>query len=176
MSHAYTFFMHTFFLLFPFSKHVLCFLLFFLSLSQIDYVMAPKQCKSTPAWNPHQGSKSSSSSNPPVPFHIRFRDEKAKTNFADTPLPKVIRTQGWESLLKRPTRCPIMFIQEFYSNIHDIDTSVPQFVTTFRGTHIVVTLDLISELLHVPRVAHHDYPGYDQLRTMSIDELISHFC
>ena len=42
-----------------------------------------------------------------------------------------------------------MFIQEFYSNIHDIDTSVPQFVTTFRGTRIIVTLDLIFEVLHV---------------------------
>ena len=32
-----------------------------------------------------------------------------------------------------------MIIQEFYSNIHGIDTDVPQFVTTFRGTRILVT-------------------------------------
>ena len=69
-----------------------------------------------------------------------------------------------------------MFIQEFYSNIHGIDTSVPQFVTTFKGTRIVVTLDLISEVLHVPKVAHPNYPGYDCLRTVSRDKLISHFC
>ena len=69
-----------------------------------------------------------------------------------------------------------MFIQEFYSNIHSIDTFVPWFVTTFRGTHIIVTLDLISEALHVPRVSHPDYPGYDRLQTVSRDELLSHFC
>ena len=55
--------------------------------------------------------------------------------------------------------CPVMLIQEFYSNIHDIDTFVPQFVSTFRGTRIVVTMDLISEVLHVPRVAHPNYLG-----------------
>jgi len=49
-----------------------------------------------------------------------------------------------------------MFIQEFYSNTHGIDTSVPQFVTTFKGTRIVVTLNLIFEVLHVPRVMHLD--------------------
>ena len=69
-----------------------------------------------------------------------------------------------------------MFIQEFYSNIHGIDTAVPQFVTTFRGTHIVVTLHLIFEVLRVLRVAHPDYPGYNRLRTISRDELIFHFC
>ena len=69
-----------------------------------------------------------------------------------------------------------MFIQEFYSNIHDIDTSVPQFATTFRGTHIVVTSDLISEKLHVSRVSHPDYSGCQHLRIVSKDKLLSHFC
>ena len=46
-------------------------------------------------------------------------------------------------------RCPVMFIQEFYSNIHGIDTFVPQFVFTFRGTRIVVTPDLIFEVLYI---------------------------
>ena len=64
-----------------------------------------------------------------------------------------------------------MFIQEFYSNIHNIDTSMPQFVSTFRGTHIVVTPDLISEVLRIPRVAHLDYPGCKHLRVMSRDDL-----
>ena len=155
--------------------------------------MTPKQCKSIPARNPLQGFRSSSSFDPPVPFHIRFCDEKAKTNFfenfqkhgvhlkhqvilldiVDTPLPAVIQIRGWESLLERPSRCPVVFIQEFYSNIHGIDTSVPQFATTFIGTRIVVTLDLISEVLHVPRVVHPDYPGCDRLRTVSRDELFS---
>ena len=65
-----------------------------------------------------------------------------------------------------------MFIQEFYSNIHDIDTFVPQFVSTFRGTRIIVTSDRISEVLHVPKVAHLDYPGCEHLRTVSRDDLM----
>ena len=69
-----------------------------------------------------------------------------------------------------------MFIQDFYSNICSINTSVPRFATTFRGTRIVVTPDLISEVLHVLRVAHPDYLGCDRLRTVSRDELLSHFC
>ena len=43
------------------------------------------------------------------------------------------------------------------------------------GTRIVVTPDLVSEILHVPRVAHPDYPTCQCLRTMSKDELLSHF-
>ena len=60
--------------------------------------------------------------------------------------------------------------------MHAIDTSVPQFATTFRGTRIVVTPDLISEVLHIPKVAYPDYPSCERLRTVSRDELISHFC
>ena len=69
-----------------------------------------------------------------------------------------------------------MFIQEFYSNIHGIATFVPRFATTFRGTHIIITPDLISEVLHVPQVAHPDYPRCKRLWTVSRDELLSHFC
>ena len=69
-----------------------------------------------------------------------------------------------------------MFIQEFYSNIHGINTFIPRFATTFRGIRIVVTLYLISEVLHVPRVAHPDYHGCEHLRIVYNDELLSHFC
>ena len=31
-------------------------------------------------------------------------------------------------------------------------------------------------MLHVSRVEHPDYPGYERLRTMSIDDMISAFC
>ena len=55
--------------------------------------------------------------------------------------------------------------------MHGFDTSVPHFVTRVRGIRIVVTLDLISEVLHVPRVAHLDYPGCDRPRNVSQDEL-----
>ncbi|KAL0014649.1 hypothetical protein SO802_001718 [Lithocarpus litseifolius] len=60
--------------------------------------------------------------------------------------------------------------------MHGIDTTVPRFVTTFRGTRIVVILNLIFEVLHVLNVAHPDYLGCDHLWNVSRDELISHFC
>ena len=63
----------------------------------------------------------------------------------------------------------MVFIQEFYSNMHAIDTSVPQFAMTFRGTRIVVTPDLISEVLHIPKVTYPDYPSCERLRTVSRD-------
>ena len=68
-----------------------------------------------------------------------------------------------------------MFIQEFYSNIHGIDTSIPRFATTFRSTRIVVTPDLISEAIHIPQVAHLNCPGCECLRIVSKDELLSYF-
>ena len=54
--------------------------------------------------------------------------------------------------------------------------SIPQFVTRVRGIHMVVTPDIVSKVLHIPRVAHLDYPGYKRLRTVSKDELASLFC
>ena len=84
--------------------------------------------------------------------------------------------QAGEFLLESPLRCPVVFIQEFYSNIHGIDTSIPRFATTFRGTCIVVIPDLIFEVLHVPKVVHPNYRGCECLRTVSRDELLSYFC
>ena len=69
-----------------------------------------------------------------------------------------------------------MIIQEFYSNMHRFDTSVPHFITCVRGTRIVVTPDIVSEVLHVPRVAYANYPGCDHLRTVSKDEPLPLFC
>ena len=40
----------------------------------------------------------------------------------------------------------------------------------------MVTSDIVSEVLHVPRVAHPDYPSCDILRTVSKDGLMSLFC
>ena len=59
--------------------------------------------------------------------------------------------------------------------MHEFDYSVPHFITCVRGTRIVVTLDLISKVLHVLRVEFADYPNSDCLRTMSKDELMSLF-
>ena len=131
----------------------------FLSLSLIDCTIAPKQHKSTPARNPLQGSESSSS------FHysyIQFRDEKAQkdfsrnfqkcgvhseckvilSDFSKTLLPEVIWIQDQKSLLERPTRRAIVFIQEFYSNIHSIDTDVPQLL------HLEIHISQLLQILY----------------------------
>ena len=59
--------------------------------------------------------------------------------------------------------------------MHEFDYFVPYFFTCVWGTRIVVTPDLISEVLHIPRVAHLDYPDSDRLRIVSKDELSSLF-
>ena len=156
--------------------------------------MAPK-CKFNLTQNPFHSRSSSSFDLLVALLHVRFRDEKVYqdfsknfskrgvhlerhvilSDFADTPLPDVIHTREWESLCKIPLRCPIVFIQDFYSNMHGIGTSVPQFTMVLRGTRIIVTLDLVFEIVHVPRVAHPNYPGCQCLGTMSKYELLSHF-
>ena len=60
--------------------------------------------------------------------------------------------------------------------MHGFDYFVPHFITRVRGTHIVVTPNIVSEVLHFPRVAHPDYPGYDLLKIVSKDELSSLLC
>ena len=69
-----------------------------------------------------------------------------------------------------------MIILEFYSNMHGFDYFVPQFSTHVRDIRMVVTLDIVFEVLHVPRVAHPDYLCFECLRTVSKDELTSLFC
>ena len=155
--------------------------------------MAPKR-KSTPSQNPLRSRASSSSD--PTPSHIWFRDEDARkdfsenfsrqgvhlecqvilSNFSNTDLPTVIHSRDLESLCDVPVTCPFVLIQEFYSNMHRIDSSVPLFHTRIRGTRIVITPQLVTDVLHVPRVEYLDYPGCDRLRTVSKDEMISAFC
>ena len=130
-----------------------------------------------------------------TPSHVRFHDDKARKdflenfsrrgihsecqvillNFFNIDLPTVIYSRGWESLCGTSVTCPSVIIQEFYSIMHGFDYSVPHFITHVQDTRIVVTLDLISEVLHVPRVKFADYPGCECLRTMSKDELSSRF-
>ena len=100
--------------------------------------MAPKR-KSTLAQNPLRSGPSSSSN--PSPSNVQFRDDDAfkaflenlsrrgihserqviLSNFANTNLPSVIHSRGWESLCDVPVTCPLVLIQEFYSNMHGID-------------------------------------------------------
>ena len=92
-------------------------------------------------------------------------------DFADTDLPDVIHSWGWESLCDVPVTCPSVLIQEFYSYIHGFYFSIPLFHTRIRGTRIAVTPQLVANVLHVFRVEFLDYPSCEHLRTMSKDEL-----
>ena len=60
--------------------------------------------------------------------------------------------------------------------MHGLDSSIPLFHTRVRGMHIVIILELVSDVLRVPKVDHPDYPECEHLRTMSKDEMISAFC
>lgn len=176
----------------PFSSLWVCVWLsfFFLFLSFLP--MAPK--KSIPSRNPisHRGSSSSSS----FPFRDRFHDPKSQKDFEenfcnraihskrhvvlfdflDTLLLGVFNSWDWESLWEKPSRSPSVCIKESYSNIHAINISIPQFTMVFKGTCIVLTSKLISNVLCVPRVAHSDYPSAPHFHSISQDELASHFC
>ena len=57
-----------------------------------------------------------------------------------------------------------------------IDRSVPLFFTRVGGMHIPITLQLVADVLWVPRIEFHDYPSCERLRTVSRDELMSTFC
>ena len=167
---------------------------FFLPILLVTLVvsMAPKR-KSTPTRNPlHSGASSSFDH---APLSLRFRNDDAHKaflenfsrrgihserrvflgHFADTDLPTIIHSREWESLCDEPVTCPLLLIQEFYSNMHGIDYSVPHFVTRVRGISIPVTPQLVVNVLRVPRIEFPDYPSCERLRTMSNDELMSVF-
>ena len=97
-------------------------------------------------------------------------------DFADTDLPTVIHSRGWESLCDVPVTCPSVLIQEFYFNMHGFDFSIPLFSTCVRGMRIVVTPQLVANVLHLSRVKHPNYLDCKRLRTVSKDEMISTFC
>ena len=60
--------------------------------------------------------------------------------------------------------------------MHGINRSIPLFFTRVQGMHIPVTLQLVADMLRVPRIEFPDYPSYEHLRTVSRDELMSTFC
>ena len=112
----------------------------------LDVSMALKR-KSTSARNLLHSNASSSFDS--APLSLRFRDDDAHkafsenfsrraihseckvilSDFADTDLPSVIHSRGWESLCDVSVTCPLMLIQEFYSNMHGINRLVPLFFT-----------------------------------------------
>ena len=64
-----------------------------------------------------------------------FLDEafilNAKSSWRTLPtqVPDVIHSRGSKSLCDVPVTCPSVLIQEFYSNMHGFDYSVPHFIT-----------------------------------------------
>ena len=60
--------------------------------------------------------------------------------------------------------------------MHGFDYSVPHFISCVRGMRIVFTLQMVADVLGVPRLEFPDYPSCDRLKTVSKDELISAFC
>ena len=142
--------------------------------------MAPK-CKSTSAQNFLHSSASSFSDS--ALLSLQFRDDDAHkafsenfsrrdvhserqvilTDFADTNLPIVIHSWEWKSLCDVSVTCPVVLIQEFYSIMHGIDRSVPLFFTRIRGTRIPVTLQLVVDVLQVPKIGFPDYPSCERL-------------
>ena len=110
--------------------------------------------KSTPVRNPlHSGASFSTDRSP---SNVWFRDDDAfkefsenfsrsgihlerqvvLSDFANTDLPSVIHSRGWESLCDVPVTCPLVLIQQFYSNMHEIDRLVPLFFhSCLRYTH-----------------------------------------
>ena len=123
--------------------------------------MAPKRRSTLSQNHLHSGASTSSNS---TPSYIWFRDDKARKNFSknfsqrgihskrqvilsdfsNTDLTTVIYSRGLESLCDISVTCSSMIIQEFYSNMHGSDTSVPHFSTHVRGIRIVVTPDIVS--------------------------------
>ena len=131
MSHVHAFPMHTYslFHIFDIFELLGTFLIVLLPLNLLTLVvsMAPKR-KSTSARNPLHSSASSSTD--PSPSNIRFRDDDAfkafsenfsrqgihskfqviLSDFANTDLPSVIHSRGWESLCDVLVTCPLVLI------------------------------------------------------------------
>ena len=153
MSHVHAFPMHTYLIFNIFDIIVVawdfsdCSSLFLpLILFTLVVFMASKR-KSTPVRNPLRSGASSFSD--PSPSNVWFCDDDAfkafsenfsrrgihsecqviLLDFANIDLPFVIHSKGWESLCDVPVTCPLALIQEFYSNMHRIDRSVPLFFT-----------------------------------------------
>ena len=85
-------------------------------------------------------------------------------------------SRGWEFLCERPVTYPSMFIKSF-APIYKM--SILLYLGSlhkFHVTCIVVTPELISDVLQVPRVDSPNYLASLVLRALSRDVLASRFC
>ena len=137
MSHVHAFPMHTYslFNILVIFELLGTFLIVFLSLPLFLFMlvvsMAPK-CKSTLTQNPLHSDASSSSNS--APLSLRFHGEDAHKAFSENFSRRGVHSE------RLFVTCPLVLIQEFYSNMHGIDRLVPFFFTHIRGTRIPVTL------------------------------------
>ena len=60
--------------------------------------------------------------------------------------------------------------------MHGFDYYIHQFSTRVQGIRMVVTPNIVSEVLHIPKVVHLNYPSSERQRTVSKDKLASLFC
>jgi len=145
--------------------------------------MTPKR-KSASSRNPlHFGASSSSDL---TPSSIWFRDKDARKDFSENAesfwRTSLTLTYSMSFTVGVGSHCVT-----FWSHIlpcwsrsftPTCMNSILQYLSFIRvrGMRIVVTLELVSDVLYVPRVEHPDYPECERLRTMSKDEMISSFC
>ena len=59
--------------------------------------------------------------------------------------------------------------------MHGIDRSIPLFFTRVRGTCILITPQLVANVLRVPKIEFPDYPSCEHLQTVSKDEFMAAF-
>lgn len=70
----------------------------------------------------------------------------------------LLDAQGWLLMMEDHWPAPVVIVREFYMNLHDWD--VDSFKTWLRGRPILVTPDLINNIVGVPRVANLDFRWY----------------
>ena len=58
--------------------------------------------------------------------------------------------------------------------MHSFDYSIPRFITFVRSIRVVVTLELIFDVLLVSRVSHPDYPSCPRLKTSFCLSFVRH--
>ena len=90
-------------------------------------------------------------------------------------VPETFQSCGLEFLCEQLTTCPLVYVQDFYSNIYIVNTFVPMFTTSVQGTCIFVTPKLISELVHVPWVAKSEHPNAPMFASLSLNALATIF-
>lgn len=84
-------------------------------------------------------------------------------------LTAIFSTRGWKPLLVGLVYPLSLFVQKFYANIHDVSGS--SFRVFLWGRVVKITLDFISNLIHIPRVICPTFP-YLTLDSLPTDSLV----